>query len=112
MNSMCQISEETVNVIEAVNNEHVGIIFDPANLRTNGELDWKTALRRQADYIRHVHVKDFRYFKNGKSFPVLVGEGDMPWQDIIKNLFKYSRRIGIIHGKIPEFLPTCFPEVL
>ena len=34
------------------------------------------------------------------------------WQDVAKQPFEDSRRIRLIHEKIPEFLPTCFPGAL
>jgi sugar phosphate isomerase/epimerase len=75
-------STDTVNIIEAVG-AGVGITYDPGNLLMLGEGDPLGALRRQAPYVRHVHFKDLKVLGPRKHLPTVVGEGDVPWAELM-----------------------------
>lgn len=80
-------SSDTVRIIEAVG-AGLGITYDPGNLLMLGEGEPLTALERQLPYIRHVHFKDLKVLGNRKHLPALVGEGDVPWSDLMPKLAK------------------------
>jgi len=82
-NSMSTNSEETMKLVEAVNDPGVGVLYDPTNLYLYGEPDFRQAFERQKKSIGHVHVKDFRLFPGGNFCPVLMGEGDVPWRQLV-----------------------------
>lgn len=76
-------SENTVRIVEAVGSPGIGITYDPGNLLMLGEQDALGALQRQLPYIRHVHFKDLKAHGNRKHTPAIVGEGDVPWSQLM-----------------------------
>lgn len=69
-------SHELVRIIEAVNNDRVGILFDFGNMINAGE-EPLPALQTMAPYIKHVHLKGIRKVQQGTGFAQLgVAEGD------------------------------------
>jgi len=69
-------SHELVKIIEAVNNERVGILFDFGNMINAGE-EPLPVLQTMAPYIRQVHLKGIRRVQQGTGFAQLgVAEQD------------------------------------
>ncbi|MBW7917134.1 MAG: sugar phosphate isomerase/epimerase [Trueperaceae bacterium] len=75
-------SETSVRIIEAVG-AGLGITYDPANLLQLGEGEPLRALERQLPYVRHVHFKDLRALGDRKYEITQVGEGDVPWAELM-----------------------------
>ena len=67
--------------------EQIGVLWDIEHPYRRGEHPSDTA--SLAKYIRHVHIKD-SVRDSGPSIPRLLGEGELPLEDVIKAL----RRIG------------------
>lgn len=101
-------SANTVRIIETVGSPGIGITYDPGNLMMLGELDATEALQRQLPYIRHVHFKDLKAHGNRKHTPTLVGDGDVPWSDLMPTLLEsgYSGYFST------EFEKRWHPEIL
>lgn len=107
--SMAMTAVETVRLVEAVNRENVGILYDPANLIIYGSPDYRLSFKQQAKYIRHVHVKDDLVFERGGYLPVPIGKGFIPWPEIIQLLkgIDFDGYLSIEYEKRwhPEILP-------
>jgi sugar phosphate isomerase/epimerase len=99
-NTLAITSEDTLRLVQAVDNEYVGILYDPANLILMGG---GHSFKSQAPHIRHVHVKDMRIFnKTTREYiPVLMGEGEIPWPEIMKLLKNsgYDRFVSVEYEK-------------
>jgi len=69
-----------VMLCQEVGSKHFGVLFDPCNCAANG-VDYKRAWEIFHDYVVHVHVKDGRTGPDGKWQRVHLGEGeiDFPW---------------------------------
>jgi L-ribulose-5-phosphate 3-epimerase len=100
-------SAGSVRVVEAVG-AGMGITYDPGNLLMLGERDPLTALKRQLPYIRHVHFKDLQVLGHRKHRPTLVGQGHVPWQDLMPVL----ARAGFDGYFSTEFEKRWHPEIL
>lgn len=83
MDTMATTAVRTAEICRTVNRDNVGILFDPANLATLGAEDFHEALRLQAGFIRHVHVKDAVTGKDGRRQSVVPGEGQDPWPELL-----------------------------
>ncbi|KAA1380682.1 sugar phosphate isomerase/epimerase family protein [Aeromicrobium fastidiosum] len=76
--------------LDALGDDHTGILWDPGNSVFSG---WDTS-PFPADYlagrdrIRHVHVKD----PDGQDSYVRLGDGDLPWPEIIAALVQDDYR--------------------
>lgn len=101
-------SANTVQIIEDVGSEWLAICYDPGNLLMLGEADAMGALERQLPHIRHVHFKDLRVLGNRKHTPCLVGEGDVPWSELMPRLVAGGYR-GYFST---EFEKRWHPELL
>jgi len=82
-------SETSVRIVEAVG-AGLGITYDPANLLQLGEGEPLRALERQLPHVRHVHFKDLRALGDRRYEIKQVGEGDVPWAELMPVL----RRAG------------------
>lgn len=101
-------SANTVHIIETVGSPGLGITYDPGNLLMLGEGDPVGALKRQLPYIRHVHFKDLSVLGHRHHRPTLVGDGDVPWDDLMPIL-----RDSGYHGYFStEFEKRWHPEIL
>ena len=106
--SMAMTAHQTVQIVTSVNKENVGILYDPANLIIYGSPDYRLSFKQQAEYIRHVHIKDDNVFEQGGYLPVLMGEGFIPWTEIIP-LLKDSGYDGFLSV---EYEKRWHPEIL
>lgn len=106
--TMAMTALQTVRIVASVNKENIGILYDPANLMIYGSPDYKLSFKQQAEYIRYVHVKDDRVFEKGGYLPVLMGEGLIPWTEIIQ-LLKKSGYDGFL---CVEYEKRWHPEIL
>ena len=114
---------KTLNLVENINSNNIGILYDPANLIYLGDSNFKDAFEIQKKYINHVHLKDLTINKDsgpkitsigknkypvGSTTPCLFGNGIIPWEEIIKylNNNQYKNYISI------EYEKRWHPEVL
>lgn len=80
-------ARETVDFVEAVGSEHVGILYDHYFVAQAGKESIDEALAMQAPYLRHVHVKDARLNPaTGEYETCVVGQGEMDWPRIVRGL--------------------------
>lgn len=101
-NTMAVSARETVELVEAVAEPAVGILYDQANLAfTHGE-DAEAAIALQAPWIRHVHVKDLVFVDRDRPLVAtavhkvdaeeravrsrVVGDGELDWPGIVAAL--------------------------
>lgn len=97
--TMTRTGTDTRKVINAVGMESVRALYDPANVLNDTAEDWLTTLDVQKETIGYIHCKDFRV-QDGKRIACVVGEGIVPWMDIIDRLdskdyfisFEYEKR--------------------
>ena len=126
-NTLADSAKATLEAIRAVNHPAMGIVYDQANLTMLGAEEYQEAIRLQAPYLIHVHVKDLRFkdslpttisgavealppdAKPTVSLP--VGEGVLPWGDILAELkaFGYDGWLSIEYERrwYPELLPPA-----
>lgn len=100
-------SEDPVRLVEAVG-PGLGITYDPANLLQLGEGEPLRALERQLEHIRHVHFKDLRALGRRRYVPALVGDGDVPWAELMPVL----RRSGYEGYFSTEYEKRWHPDEL
>lgn len=115
--TMADTAWRTREIRQRIGEANVGIVYDPANLIRDGQEDFPESLALQADAVRLVHVKDYRFvpgaLRRGSNeesrHSVPVGDGEVPWLDIFAALaaqgyegdltFEYEMRW------VPEQLP-------
>ena len=101
-NTMAESAEWTARLCREVDSPGVGAIYDQANLTFSHCEDPKAAIAAQAEWIRHVHVKDLvftdpeRQFVASSTFNVaegeravrsrVVGDGILDWPSILADL--------------------------
>ena len=79
--------EEVMGIIETVDRENVGFIFDVGHANTNGNVE---SFLRLKDKIIHIHVHD-NHGERDEHLP--VGNGTVPWKKVALALKDYSGRI-------------------
>lgn len=86
-------------MLDAVGMDCVRALYDPCNVLNDTDEDWLTTLTCQKGAIGYVHCKDY-CISNGKRTACVVGEGVVPWLEIMKYLhgedfyisFEYEKR--------------------
>jgi len=117
-NTLSCTAKETADIIRAVDSPYVGVLYDQPNLAFVGAEAHAEALNFLQSFIRHVHVKDFRFLGDNREFKAsyvatirkderithstIVGEGIIAWDEILGRLsevgydgylsFEYERR--------------------
>jgi fatty-acyl-CoA synthase len=80
-------SEDILRIIKSVKRDNLFVIWDIHHTyRYGGETPGQT-FSRIGGYIKHVHVKD-SVTQNGKIVYKLLGDGDVPVKDALKELYK------------------------
>lgn len=92
--SLTMSVRDTLRMVEDVNMHNVGILFDYAWVHVAGVEGPREAVRLAAGHIFHVHVKDFkiRALRPLDKSAALVGEGDLPWAEVVDELVKVGYR--------------------
>lgn len=110
--SLTMSIRDTLRLIEDVNMPNVGILFDYAWIELAGEEFGKEAVRKAADHIFHVHVKDWKLESRRplKKTSCLMGEGTVAWDEVLREL----KEIGY-HGYVSDeyekyWYPKDLPE--
>ena len=118
-------AERTVQIVEDVGSENIGIVYDPANLIVMGNQDYHQGFEVQKPYINHVHLKDLIYhdelplgasvigdkeYKHAKAEPRLFDHGQIPWREFIKFLkgYGYQKFVSLEYEK--RWHPHAIPH--
>jgi sugar phosphate isomerase/epimerase len=84
---LCRQPEEISGILETVDRENVGFIFDVGHANTNGNVE---SFLRLKDKIIHTHVHD-NHGERDEHLP--VGNGTVPWKKVAAAFKDYSGRI-------------------
>ena len=122
--TMTVSAAETVALVEAVASPGVGILYDQANLAFTHREAHAEAIALQADWIRHVHVKDLEFIhperelRTGQVASIdkadrvhasrMIGDGVLDWAAILEAL----RRTGYDGSYTLEYEYRWNPEDL
>lgn len=94
----------TAAVFDKMNSSHLKMIFDPANVLEHPEIDqeayWKEWLDTLGDRIEAVHMKDFVEGPQKEYCPVLLGEGVIRYDTIIRWLKEHKPDIVIVREEL------------
>jgi L-ribulose-5-phosphate 3-epimerase len=109
--TMAVSARETRELMEAVGEPSVGVLYDQANLSFTGCEEYPEAIQIQAPWIRHVHAKDFVFTDPRRPFLAsavhrvqaderhvasrVVGEGLLDWTAILAGLHGIGYRGAI-----------------
>ena len=101
-NTMTVSAAETVELMRAVDDPGVGILYDQANLTFTHCEDYPEAVAVQAPWIRHVHAKDLVFTDPDRAFSAsavatvesskravasrVVGDGILDWAAILSRV--------------------------
>lgn len=93
---------DTLRLVAEVNSPGVGILYDQANLAFTHREQFEDAIAIQADWIRHVHVKDLVFLHPDKPLTTssvasidkanrvhasrMIGDGILDWRSIVDGL--------------------------
>lgn len=89
----------TAKMVKAVDLPSVKALYDPCNVLNDTNEDWLTTLNVQKELIGYIHCKDYK-IEDGKRMACVVGEGVVPWLEILRRLpekevnisFEYEKR--------------------
>ena len=80
-----QAGWQTAKVIEQINSENLKALWDPGNTLRRGTIPYPDDYEKTRQYLAHIHVKDLAR-ENSDYRPVLLGEGEIDYRKIIRNL--------------------------
>lgn len=103
--SLVDSAENTKTLLETINSAYLGIIYDPGNLFIIGERNFKNDIKLLSSYIINVHVKDVKQINKEEYREVLLGEGEIDWRSIIRELIKrgYNGYLSVEYEVIYRF---------
>lgn len=127
--TMTVSARDTVRLVAAVNSPWVGILYDQANLAFTKREGFEEAIRLQAPWIRHVHVKDLEFLHPDRDLVTsavasidkanrihasrMIGDGILDWGAILGLLRQHgydgSYALEYEYRWNPEDLPA--PEI-
>jgi sugar phosphate isomerase/epimerase len=100
--TMTVSAADTVALVEEVGSEGVGILYDQANLAFTHREEHAEAIRLQAGWIMHVHVKDLEFIHPDRVLKTtrvasidkserihasrMIGDGILDWPAIVRTL--------------------------
>ena len=131
--TMTVSANDTLRLVTEVDSPGVGILYDQANLAFTHREDFEEAIRLQAPWIRHVHVKDLEFIDPHRELATgavasidkanrihmsrMIGDGILDWAAIIGQLrssgYDGSYSLEYEYRWNPEDLPepvVGFPE--
>lgn len=108
--SLAVSAKQTLDLVRAVGDPRVGILLDPANLILLGETRLDEAIKEQLPFVKHVHIKDLRYFGGRDYAPAIMGDGEVPWTRILGILAEggYTGALSVEYEK--RWHPKLLPE--
>ena len=131
--TMTVSAADTLALVEEVDSPGVGILYDQANLAFTHREPYDEAIRLQAPWIRHVHVKDLEFIHPDRTLKTnqvasidkserihasrMIGDGILDWGAIVAALravgYDGSYSLEYEYRWNPEDLPepaVGFPE--
>jgi L-ribulose-5-phosphate 3-epimerase len=81
--TMTVTGQATAAAVRQVASPHLRALYDPANVMAHSDEPARRTFEVQRDVIGYVHVKDFHLLAGQRPRACLVGEGDVPWPDIL-----------------------------
>ena len=84
--TMTVTGEATARLVREVANPALRALYDPANVLMHSDEPWRRTFDVQRDIIQYVHVKDFVKEGEKKFRATVVGEGQVPWREILAEL--------------------------
>lgn len=102
---------DTVRMVRDIAAPNVGILFDFAWVDIRGEETTKEGWEMSRPYVLHCHVKDWVIESRAEMAKksCLMGEGDVPWQDLLPLLAK-SCFEGYIVDEYEKYWYDHLPE--
>lgn len=82
----CDTGVNTAAVIRALDLDHVGINWDPANAVVSGETEFPIGYEAVLPYLSNVHIKDAVPIPPDKWENRLIGDGDVDWLAQLRRL--------------------------
>jgi len=109
--SLTLTAADTVRMIQDVQRENVGILFDYAWVHYAGQETAPEAIKLCAPYIRHCHIKDWTYEEGDrdKRRSALMGEGAVDWEPAIEAL-KQTGYSGYVSDEYEKYWYDHLPE--
>lgn len=110
LNSLTMSIRDTVRMVQDINLDNIGILFDYAWVELAGVERGKEAVNLAARHIVHCHVKDWQLESRTplKKKSCLLGEGTIGWDDVLKEL----RKIGYAGWITDEYEKFWYPDEL
>ena len=110
ISSLTMSARDTMHLIDDINMNNVGMIFDYAWVEFAGVETGAEAVRRAAKYIKHVHVKDWVLESRLpiKKQSCLMGEGTVNWEEV----FPALKEIGYTGYISDEYEKLWYPDLL
>jgi len=91
---------QTGQVIERINSKNLKALWDPGNAFRIGTIPYPDDYEKIRKYVAHIHAKDLARENSGYQ-PVLLGEGEIDYKEIIRKLVDDSYE-GVISLE-PEY---------
>jgi sugar phosphate isomerase/epimerase len=106
-------AKETRAMVDEVGLPNVGVLFDPAWIAWAREESVADAAATLGDRIFHCHYKDFKFLSREakpEKESCLMGEGDVPWTEIVAELRKTGYD-GVMSDEYEKYWnPDVLPE--
>ena len=96
--TMTRTGLQTARMVEDVNMASVKALYDPCNVLYDTKEDWLTTLTSQTGKIGYIHCKDYKII-NGERVACVVGEGIVPWREILAHLDKKDYYLSFEYEK-------------
>lgn len=108
--SLTMSANDTMHLIDDINMNNVGMLFDYAWVELAGIETGAEAVRKCAKYIKHIHIKDWTLETRNplKKTSSLMGEGTVRWSEVIPVL----KEIGYTGYVSDEYEKYWYPEEL
>jgi sugar phosphate isomerase/epimerase len=84
----CDTGINTANIVKAIDQEHVGINWDPANAVVSGEVGYPIGYEAVLPYLQNVHIKDAIPIPPDKWENRLIGDGGVNWLGQLRTLLR------------------------
>lgn len=95
MNNIASSASLAHRLVDGLNPEHIGVIYDPGNMVFEGFEQYRMGLELLGPYVAHVHVKNAWWVRSAEAIgegtawraePCPVQEGIANWRQVIDDL--------------------------